>query len=311
MGIENMGTIVDGMEYWEASTVQRDEEIKFLKHKNRYIEHDLRKAEDKNVQLYNEIDFLKNHIENLKDKYCKEDDDLQLDNLLRERISSLEDSYEKLRVKYKRNKSEVKELRRQLADVGLQFYDHDSESICSTNQGDVSEHFVEIEKYADLEKQLHQQRMISNQLQEQNDKKSEESMKQQELIGRLECDYSALTKEVNKLNQKATDSEKLSSEERMENKDNKLRIKELEVIINDLKLESAEKELSSEIVKNNINNLVDEVIQHLKETEIELELEPKEKITDCSQAVNKLKSMSTSLFKINQRVKQIVKEKSD
>merc|ERR1711892_1208253 len=230
MGIENMGTIVDGMEYWEASTVQRDEEIKFLKHKNRYIEHDLRKAEDKNVQLYNEIDFLKNHIENLKDKYCKEDDDLQLDNLLRERISSLEDSYAKLRVKYKRNKSEVKELRRQLADVGLQSYDRDSESVCSPNQGDVSEQFVEIDKYANLEKQLQQQRMISNLLQEQNDKNSEESMKQQELIGRLECDYSALTKEVNILNQKATDSEKLSSEERMENKDNKLRIKELEVI---------------------------------------------------------------------------------
>ena len=90
-----MGTIVDGMEYWEASTVDRDEsseeepppatseEIRFLKHKNGYLEHDLRKAEDKNVQLYNEIDFLKNHIETLKEKHCKESDELDLENLLR------------------------------------------------------------------------------------------------------------------------------------------------------------------------------------------------------------------------------------
>ena len=45
-----MGTIVDGMEYWEASTVERDdsseeepppamrEEIRFLTHKNRNLE---------------------------------------------------------------------------------------------------------------------------------------------------------------------------------------------------------------------------------------------------------------------------------
>merc|ERR1712179_718408 len=113
MGIsKNMGTIVDGMEYWEASTNQREEtsedqtlvnmreEIKFLRDKIRNMEQDLRNAEDKNVQLYNEIDYLKNHMENLKEKYCKEDDDQSLELLLRERISSLEDSYAKLRVKY-------------------------------------------------------------------------------------------------------------------------------------------------------------------------------------------------------------------
>ena len=111
-----MGTIVDGMEYWEASTVQRDEnsedeipqatkeEIMFLKQRSRNLEYDLRKAEDKNVQLYNEIDFLRNNIENLRDKCSREKDDPDMEIMLREKISLLEDSYAKLRVKYKKVK---------------------------------------------------------------------------------------------------------------------------------------------------------------------------------------------------------------
>merc|ERR1712013_1458 len=158
MGISRkMGTIVDGMEHWETVTNQREEssedetlvntreEVKFLRDKIRNLEQELRKAEDKNVQLYNEIDFFKNQIENLKEKYYKEDDDHGLELLLREKISSLEDSYAKLRVKYKRNKGEIKELKYQLGEMGAQSFERDS---------DLSEQLVDTEKNWEIEKQL-------------------------------------------------------------------------------------------------------------------------------------------------------------
>ena len=309
-----MGTIVDGMEYWETVTNQREEssedetlvntreEVKFLRDKIRNLEQELRKAEDKNVQLYNEIDFFKNQIENLKEKYYKEDDDHGLELLLREKISSLEDSYAKLRVKYKRNKGEIKELKYQLGEMGAQSFERDS---------DLSEQLVDTEKNWEIEKQLKDQSMIRNQRQEQNDIGSEANIKQNGLIGNFEFQNSLLATEIKTLRMEAENTQKILEQEKRDSEQTKSKIQELQILINNLKSKSDEKDLAFEKYKKNTEKLVNRAMAQVSAIFKELGLGPHDEVKESELFEEQIDSLTQSLATMAEKVKELQKEKHE
>ena len=122
-----MGTLVEEVNFsdeegeaWiniEATNVSYDrlgDENASLKKRNRHLETQLRHAEEKNCQLNKDLGNLNFQLKSLKAKSVpsselnQDKDDIIA---LREKIESLEDSLARLKIKYKRSKSQLKEFK--------------------------------------------------------------------------------------------------------------------------------------------------------------------------------------------------------
>ena len=119
-----MGTLVEEVNFSdddgedsikiEATNVSYDilgQENVFLKKRNKYLETQLRNAEEKNCQLNKDLGNLNFQLKSLKAKSSEFNQDKAESIALREKIGSLEDSLARLKIKYKRSKSQLKEFK--------------------------------------------------------------------------------------------------------------------------------------------------------------------------------------------------------
>ena len=102
-------------------------QISFLKQRNCDLIHQLRSCEDNNIKIQNELDFLHQQNETLKNKLDKSlANEDSSEYVLRERITFLEDVYANTKVKYKAARKKLKEFQKQFCS------DMETQSFCES-----------------------------------------------------------------------------------------------------------------------------------------------------------------------------------